>query len=725
MMALIMLSVVPQHTLATTDWDKILFNTDGDNSGGGPRYGSSLAVMPTAGGQDHQVFACYGGFISGKKIGDTADGIVQGITSSNIIKFTTPFGSTNGAYLGGGIAVDSSGTLYAPGVIQGTGSSIHDFGGSKTEPWFLSSSAGFIDRRSASTGARTASGTFYRPRPTTYTYWETRVWDPVIYNNQSQGTEYLLVTSQKQNDNAGQPFVPNVARYVTLTKYEITSTSGDLSLKWELPLLTTAADGGSGCLIYGYQLAVDPANGDIYVPFEYTGQGCTLSSPSQNEGTFTSTPGTVGHYQLGFSKWTADGEHVYTEVLQSSSHAYYASLALSSDADSDSFYVAGALQGSFFDGANAPSQTTGNLAAITKRYRVNGAKAWTKVIGTQTGILLNSMVVDPTDTYIFATGLVYSGSVVDGQSIPPEITDGYVGIVIAFRTSDGERVAPFTRFQTAVDQNNVIKIDTSGTHLYALGYQTGRVSGNGVFLHHTFACPAYKRCDSDAIFPCDAGKRCEGGVQTDCNIGQWCADGKNTSCLDGELCSDGFKLACPAGKQCISGIANNCPLNHWCVNATATQCTNGELCSNGFRSACPAGSWCVNNQQNDCVAGTYSRNISASSIDTCLPCPDDQYCPSPATTDPVDCTSCTTPAGQRTSIACNAAANAECAACRAGFYCPDPNADTELVCPAGSVCAASVSSPTLCTNGMPSWPFLLWKQCNCNTVHNLCTWPNL
>ena len=239
------------------------------------------------------------------------------------------------------------------------------------------------------------------------------------------------------------------------------------------------------------------------------------------------------------------------------------------------------------------------------------------------------------------------------------------------------------------------------------------------------ACPAGTFLETiggiagDDCIPCRAGYYCP-------NTGQDVAPSEDYKCDDsGFFCfssSAAFRPTddgsenfgeCPLGHFCESGLKYECPDGTYTDNTGSSECSEcdaGFICASGSTSSngvkCPAGYFCEEgaslSTKQPCPKGTYDRTDAASAsglaeVSECSECPLGRYCPWEA----------------------NEVTTVDSQVCDEGYYCAneyDPgswsrkpycNAEMEqselcngntfgFICPAGSICDAGNSEPSVC-----------------------------
>ena len=122
--------------------------------------------------------------------------------------------------------------------------------------------------------------------------------------------------------------------------------------------------------------------------------------------------------------------------------------------------------------------------------------------------------------------------------------------------------------------------------------------------------------------PCTGGKYCDGStpgkITGPCAAGFYCPEGSPSP----------WAKLCPKGKVCPEGSAE---AQSWPNgfstfadgSSTCSRCTAGTQCTTGNVSACDEGSYCDGkNDAQLCPVGTYRPFKGATSLDSCLPCPE-------------------------------------------------------------------------------------------------------
>ena len=159
--------------------------------------------------------------------------------------------------------------------------------------------------------------------------------------------------------------------------------------------------------------------------------------------------------------------------------------------------------------------------------------------------------------------------------------------------------------------------------------------------------------------PCPAGKHCAGGSNepVDCADGEYCqfgvrAPGIGGSARDGSCDADHpfpeLGGSCEAGFQCDTSptaIQVPCPAGTYGTDGiSCLPCEAGYYCpigsTSGTANACPAGYYCetgtADYRDTPCPAGEYSTVTNLRSVDLCISCPRQKYCPTRASGDPVN-----------------------------------------------------------------------------------------
>jgi len=200
--------------------------------------------------------------------------------------------------------------------------------------------------------------------------------------------------------------------------------------------------------------------------------------------------------------------------------------------------------------------------------------------------------------------------------------------------------------------------------------------------------PSFGAINSGTCLLCDAGSACTlGGLlapNSNCSAGHYCPQGtvypsdtpcppgKYTDSLSASMLTD--CMACPKGYTCgfgTGGLAN-----------PPVPCKAGQWCAAGVSAG------------TNCPAGTYSNATTNTLASDCLPCTAGWSCAPGATTPTTLC-----PRGRYCPRGTSQGSEP---LCPLGSYGPSMgNARVEQCdpCPAGSWCAAGVSSPTSCLAG--------------------------
>jgi len=223
-------------------------------------------------------------------------------------------------------------------------------------------------------------------------------------------------------------------------------------------------------------------------------------------------------------------------------------------------------------------------------------------------------------------------------------------------------------------------------------------------------CPAGSYCPAPSVYP------------TPCPPGTYSSSfgavnsGTCVLCDAGSACTLGGLLApnsnCSAGHYCPQGTVypsdTPCPPGKYTDSLTASMPTDCMACPKGYTCGfgtgglanppvpCKAGQWCPSGVSagTNCPAGTYSNATTNTLASDCLPCPAGSSCAAGATTPTTLC-----PRGRYCPRGTSQGSEP---LCPLGSYGPSMgNARVELCdpCPAGSWCAAGVSSPTSCLAG--------------------------
>lgn len=247
---------------------------------------------------------------------------------------------------------------------------------------------------------------------------------------------------------------------------------------------------------------------------------------------------------------------------------------------------------------------------------------------------------------------------------------------------------------------------------------------------------------------CPAGVYCNNGlVLGNCSAGYLCTSGNwnptptNSSC-NLPLSSDTVGSVCPPGHYCVAGAptAVPCPDNTLRVPPGGTSLTDCIACPQGYRcyagnpvpDPCPPGYYCPpDGPALPCANGTYSATPAATSINTCLACPEGHWCYRAGVSDytqyecpaghyclpgtggtlnplPLECPSGTfrnAPGGTSVNSCQTCPGGYYCLqktsapqVCGEGTYCP-AGSSASLPCPAGSYCLPATANPVPCPPG--------------------------